>query len=97
MKRPYKYFILCNKTKEVIRETNSPPKSYDLETWEQVEGAEIGTKMKKQTKTAYIDTRYEAKLRLYNYITYTKNGLEIPRYNPYKNSEVGKSLPILNF
>lgn len=47
--------------------------------------------------TIYEDTRYEAKLRLYRYITYTKQGREIPRYRPYKGTEIGKTIPILNF
>ena len=51
----------------------------------------------KQTKTCYIDNRYNAKLRLYNYVTYTKNGLDIPKYKPFKNTEVGRTKPILNF
>jgi hypothetical protein len=38
-----------------------------------------------------------AKLRLWNYITFTKKGLSIPRYKPFAGTEIGKSLPILNF
>ena len=34
---------------------------------------------------------------LYNYINYTKKGLPIPRYEPFKGTEIGISLPILNF
>ena len=45
----------------------------------------------------YIDTRYKAKLRLYNYITFTKQGLKIPSFKPFENTEIGKSIPILNF
>jgi hypothetical protein len=47
----------------------------------------------------YIDTRYEAKLRLYNYITYTRNGLAIPSstYKPFADPEIGKSIPILGW
>ena len=51
----------------------------------------------KQTKTVYIDTSYEAKLRLFNYVNFIKKGLEIPRYRPYEGTEIGKSIPILNF
>ena len=45
----------------------------------------------------YEDLRYKAKLRLYNYVTYTKKGLEIPMYTPFANTEIGKSTPILSF
>ncbi len=45
----------------------------------------------------FIDTRYYAKLRLYNYLTFTRKGLKIPRYEPFKGTEIGKSIPILNF
>lgn len=94
MEKPYKYFIMNDKTKQVEKYTNIESLQYHLETWEPTENA--GEKIKRQTKTCHIDTRYNAKLRLYNYITYTKNGLEIPRYSPYKGTEVGKSIPILN-
>ena len=39
----------------------------------------------------YIDTRYRAKLRLYNYI----NGVK--PYRPFEGTEIGKTIPILNF
>ena len=39
----------------------------------------------------YIDTRYAAKMRLYNYIH------KIPPYRPFAGTEIGKSIPILNF
>lgn len=93
MKKPFKYSIYCNKTNKLVRETNVTPYLYDLQTWEATDDAKV--KELKQTKTAYIDTRYEAKIRLYNYINYTRKGLEIPKYNPYKNTEIGKSIPIL--
>lgn len=94
MKKPYLYTIICHKTGK-LEETNTEPLLHQLQTWEDTEDPNI--KVKKQTKTAYIDTRYKAKLRLYNYITYTKRGLSIPRYHPFKNTEIGKSIPILNF
>ena len=46
----------------------------------------------KQTRTCFVDTRYKAKLRLFNYL----NGGEC-KYNPFKGTEIGKTLPILNF
>jgi hypothetical protein len=95
MNRPFKYFVLCNKTKELLYETNIAPLLHSLQTYEPIEGT--NTSKLTQTKTAYIDTRYKARLRLYNYITFTKNGLEIPKYEPFKNTEIGKTIPILNF
>jgi len=94
MTKPYLYTIICHKTGK-CEETNTEPLLHQLQTWEETEDPNI--KVKKQTKTAYIDTRYKGKLRLYNYITYTKKGLSIPRYNPFKNTEIGKSIPVLNF
>lgn len=95
MKKPYKFTIFCNKTGKILSETNMPPSPYQLHTWEDTE--EPNVKVLTQTKTCWVDTRYLAKLRLWNYITYTKNGLKIPRYSPYAGTEIGKSLPILNF
>lgn len=93
MERPFKYSIICNKTGR-IEETNIAPLLHHLQTWEQTDKEEV--KELRQTKTCYIDTRYEAKLRLYNYLTYTKKGKEIPKYKPFQGTEVGKSIPILN-
>ena len=95
MKKPYMFTIICNKTGNVVCEQNHEPQLRSLQTWE--ETSDRNVRELKQTKTVYIDTRYEAKLRLYNYVTYTKHGVQIPRYNPYSCSEVGKSIPILNF
>jgi hypothetical protein len=66
MKKPNKYFIICDKTKRLLLETDREPITNDLCTWEPscVPGQSILT----QTKTAYIDTRYEAKMRLYKYM-----------------------------
>lgn len=95
MERPFKFIIICNKTGEVVRETNIEPMLHELQTWENTNNPK--EKILKQTKTVYIDTRYEVKLRLYNYVTYKRNGLKVPEYNPYENSEIGKTIPILNF
>ena len=95
MKKPFEYMILCNKTNKVIEETNIAPLHHHLQTWEATNDPNV--KVLKQTKTCYIDTRYKAKLRLWEYINFTKKGLEKPRYNPYKGTEIGKSIPILNF
>lgn len=96
MQLPYKYTIICNKTKQIIRETNIEPRLYELQTYEPTDKENV--KELKQTKTVYIDTRYEAKLRLYNYFR-RKEGLSTypPKYEPFKGSEIGKTIPILNF
>lgn len=86
MEYPYKYTIIDNTTKQMVKQTNIKPLTMDLETWESVEG-QPNTKQRVQTKTAYLDVRYKAKLRLYNYITYKKKGLPIPYYKPYKGFE----------
>jgi hypothetical protein len=95
MNKPFKYTIICDKTKKVVMETNQEPLLHQLQTWEQT--SESSVRELKQTKTVYIDTRYEAKLRLYNYVNYLKKGLEIPRYRPFAGNEIGKSIPILSF
>lgn len=94
MDRPHKYIIVCQKTGK-ITETDIEPRLYDLQTYEPSDRENVS--ILKQTKECYIDTRYDAKIRLYNYLTYTKKGLPIPKYNPFINTEIGKSLPILNF
>ena len=94
MNKPFKYVIICNKTNNII-ETNREPLLHELQTWEETENPNI--RELKQTKTCLIDTRYDAKLRLYNYINFTKKGLEIPKYRPFIGTKIGKSIPILNF
>lgn len=94
MKKPFKYTIICNKTGEIVELTNITPLLHQLQTWEEVgEGVSELT----QTKTAYMDIRYEAKLRLFNYLTFTKNGLKVPKYRPFSGTQIGISTPILNF
>lgn len=71
------------------------PLTHRLQTWEPT--ADPNVHELKQTKVAYIDTRYIAKLRLYNYITFTKRGLPAPGCRPFEGTEIGKTMPILNF
>lgn len=95
MHRPKKYLVkdLVNKTWE---ETNILPPPHTLQEYvTKPDEPNIGILTK--VKEVFEDTRYEAKLRLYNYVTYTRNGLEIPRYKPFAGTEIGKSIPILNF
>jgi len=89
MEKPYKYIIIDNETKKVMY-SNIKPSSNDVTRWEKVSGK---VSCKKVFKTVYVNTRYKAELRLYNYITYTKNNIEIPKYQPFK----GIDSPILNF
>lgn len=95
MERPTKYTVICNKTKKVLYHTNIAPLLHELETWEQTENPLIS--VRKKTMTVYVNTRYDAELRLYNYITYTKKGVDIPKYSPYIGTLIGIDTPILNF
>ena len=95
MKKPYKYTVVSDKTKHVLWYTNTPPLIHELHTWE--DSLEPKTKILKQTRTVFLDIRYEAKLRLFNYLNYTKKGLNIPKYKPFYQTEIGKSIAILNF
>jgi len=83
MNRPYKYLII-DKRDNSFTETNIEPYRFDPTQ------PEI-------SKTLWVDARYEAKLRLYNYVSYTRKGLDVPKYQPYKNTNIGKTEPILNF
>ena len=66
MKRPYKYTVFCNKTGDVVEETNYMPSAHRLKTWEETENPNV--RVEKVTRTVYEDMRYEAKLRLYEYL-----------------------------
>ena len=96
MRRPFRYTVFCNKTNKVIAETNILPLLHSLQTYEPIQGTnKSGLTV---TKTVYEDTRFKAKMRLYNYLTFKRHGKDIPRYNPFGDSkEVGKSIPILIF
>lgn len=91
MERPFKYEIVCKKTKEV-KETNLEPTLRDLQTWEPTNDPKVFELVK--TKECYIDTRYEAKKRLFEYLHPEQKQ---SRYNPYFGTEIGKSIPTLNF
>ena len=95
MRKPYKFTIICDKSGNIVGQQNDEPLLHHLQTWEPTSDPNI--KELKQTKTVYIDTRYEAKLRLYNYVTYTRKGLEVPRHKPFAGTDMGKTIPILNF
>ena len=95
MERPKKYLVKDLRTGG-WEETNMLPHPYMLQEYvAKPDEPNIGILTK--VKEVFEDTRYEAKLRLYNYVTYARNGLEIPRYKPFAGTEIGKSIPILNF
>jgi hypothetical protein len=73
--KPIKYTVICDKTKTVKYQTNQPPILIELQTYEPTEIE--GQLILKQTKTAYIDTRYDAKLRLYKYVMFKKYGVKL--------------------
>ncbi len=62
MKEPKEYFIICNKTNEIISEQNIPP---------------YQSLLYQKDRTFYIDTRYKAKLRLYKYVMFKKYGVKL--------------------
>ena len=93
MNRPYQYTIICQLTGQTW-ETNFAPTIRELQTYEPTGNPDI--LVLKQTKVCYVDTRYKAKLRLYNYLN-NKTKEVLKEYEPYANTEVGKSIPILSF
>lgn len=62
--RPYEYEIVCQKTGASTFQ-NFPPILSDLQTSESTDQKNVWEL--KQTKICYIDTRYEARLRLWKY------------------------------
>lgn len=84
MEKPNRFFAIHNTTKEIRYFNNIGLKPYQF-------SGEI------YQWVIWEDTRYKAKLRLYNYVTFTKMGLEIPTYKPFAGTEIGKTTPILNF
>ncbi|MFV0441841.1 MAG: hypothetical protein ACK5LV_11230 [Lachnospirales bacterium] len=65
MEKPYKFTIIGRETKK-IRETNAKPTGHELFSW--IPTGKENEKKYTQVADAWIDTRYEAKLRLYNYV-----------------------------
>ena len=96
MEKPYQYTIICQKTGQIL-ETNLAPTLRELQTYEPTANPN-NMLVLKQTKVCYIDTRYQAKLRLYNYLMRKNETKEVLKeYEPYANTEIGKSIPILPF
>jgi hypothetical protein len=95
MEKPYQYTIIYQKTGQKW-ETNLAPTLRELQTYEPTESPDVF--VLKQTKVCYIDTRYQARLRLYNYLMRKNKTQEaLKEYEPYANTEIGKSIPILPF
>ena len=90
---PKKFTIIHKVTKHTI-ETNIDPSYHRCVEYIDLEN---GVQKRICNHEFFINTRYEAQLRLYNYLKYKRNGLEIPSYSPYKNTDIGISVPILNF
>lgn len=93
MECPYRFQVFDNIAKNWTEQDNEP-RLDELQTYQPT--ADPNKRVLMQTKTAYIDTRYTARMRLYTYAR-KKYGLPIPGYNPYKGTEIGKTIPILNF
>lgn len=87
MNRPYKYSILDKKTNRWT-ETNIEPLLFQLQTYEPTENPNVSVLT--QTKICFIDTRYEAKKRLFEYLHQERK-----RKCIYEGTEIGKSIPIL--
>ena len=92
MEKPYIYTAIHKHTGE-IREFND----WMLRPRPEYQPITETVSMEVYNWDIWEDTRYKAKLRLYNYLTFTKQGKEIPSFKPFKGTEIGKSIPILNF
>jgi hypothetical protein len=93
MERPYRFQVFDTITKNWTFQ-DEEPRLDELQTYQPT--ADPNTRVLMQTKTAYIDTRYNARMRLYTYAR-KKYGLPIHKYRPYAGTEIGKTIPILNF
>jgi len=94
MERPRRFMVIDKMDKQLGYDTDMCPVLGDLETW-QPSGA-VNEFKRVQTKECYKDARYEARIRLYEYLL-DKNGFPKDRYKPFSGTEIGKSLPILGF
>ena len=91
MSRPHRYHILDKITRN-WEETDIQPRLDELQTYRPTERPDAFRRG--ETKACYIDLRYEAKLRLYNYL---KKKCGVPEPERWADPETGKSKPILNF
>jgi len=96
MPRPHKYVIFGNlpENKGLIEYTDDEPLLRQLQAYVATEDPKVH--VLKQTKTAYTDTRYAAKMRLYTYAC-KKYGLAVTPYRPFEGTDIGINTPILNF
>lgn len=87
MDMPYRFYAVHTVTKQ-IKEFNEQPMNHRFEEWQRIDKI---TSKKVMLWEFWEDTRYLAKLRLYNYIH------KIKPWNPFEGTQIGKSIPILNF
>ena len=92
MPHPWKYYVVDTINRHLSYHTDNEPAKHELETYQPTDIPDV-FKLK-QTKVAYIDMRYGAKLRLYNYL---KKKYGVPEPPRWADPETGKSKPILNF
>ena len=95
MPYPFEYYVHDTVNPEISYCTNDQPIKYQLETYVSTEDPALF--IRRQIKTAFIDMRYKAKIRLYNYLL-KKCGVEQVKYDPFGgDKEIGVTKPILNF
>lgn len=94
MKKPHRFTLVHKITgkEKSFSSYYTYPTTEDVSEW--VEISE-GVKQWQEVYTVYEDMRFKARLRLWKYLTYFKQGKEEPKYQPYKNWD--KNVPILNF
>lgn len=87
MEKPYRFYLMHKVTKEIkpFVHYRSVPLLEDVQDWVKVDDK---VSVKQVVFDVIEDTRYEAKLRLWKYINKVS-------YQPYKGTEIGKSIPIL--
>lgn len=92
--RPFRYAVRCRKT-GIEKCQDHEPLLHNLQTYEPTDDPNVMDL--RTTKDVRIDTRYDARLRLWKYVTFTKKGLPVPKYSPFSGTEIGKSIPVLPF
>ncbi len=94
MEKPHRFTMVHRTTKEEkpFSSYYTYPRSSDVSDW--LEFAPGQYRME-QVWDVYEDMRFKAKMRLWEYITYFKTRRVKRRYSPYKNTEIGRSIPIL--
>lgn len=83
MEKPWKFIVFDNESKEEIESARCNSEAFIPYAYKNNPRYQV-----------YIDTRYEAKKRLFEYL---HPELKPKPYRPFEGTEIGKSLPILNF